>query len=106
MLMGFALPVLFMLRPLSADWSVLPWDRFLGWAWNSVRLGAMTAVLAVGAAWLLAFSLRRRADWLRRASVQVVALGYAVPGAVVVVGLLLPVGWVQQRWPGAGVGGW
>ena len=106
MLMGFALPVLFMLRPLSADWSVLPWDRFLGWAWNSIRLGAMTAVLAVGAAWLLAFSLRRRADWLRRASVQVVALGYAVPGAVVVVGLLLPVGWVQQRWPGAGVGGW
>ncbi len=106
MLMGFALPVLFMLRPLSADWSVLPWDRFLGWAWNSIRLGAMTAVLAVGAAWFLAFSLRRRPDWLRRASVQVVALGYAVPGAVVVVGVLLPVGWVQQRWPAAGVGGW
>ncbi|CAM5781689.1 ABC transporter permease [Ottowia pentelensis] len=106
MLMGFALPVLFMLRPLSADWSVLPWDRFLGWAWNSIRLGAITAVLAVGAAWFLAFSLRRRPDWLRRAAVQVVALGYAVPGAVVVVGLLLPVGWLQQRWPDAGVGGW
>ena len=28
-LMGFVLPVGFMLRPLSADWSVLPWDRFL-----------------------------------------------------------------------------
>lgn len=106
MLMGFALPVLFMLRPLSADWSVLPWDRFLGWAWNSIRLGAITAVLAVGAAWFLAFSLRRRPDWLRRAAVQVVALGYAVPGAVVVVGLLLPMGWLQQRWPDAGVGGW
>jgi hypothetical protein len=26
-LMGFVLPVLFMLRPLAADWSVLPWDR-------------------------------------------------------------------------------
>ena len=106
MLMGFALPVLFMLRPLTADWSVLPWDRFLGWAWNSIRLGAMTAVLAVGAAWFLAFCLRRRPDWLRRAAVQTVALGYAVPGAVVVVGVLLPVGWVQQRWPGTGVGGW
>ncbi|MEZ5605853.1 MAG: iron ABC transporter permease [Burkholderiaceae bacterium] len=106
MLMGFALPVLFMLRPLTADWSVLPWDRFAGWAWNSVRLGAITAVLAVAAAWFLAFCLRRQPDWLRRAAVQVVALGYAVPGAVVVVGLLLPVGWVQQRWPDAGVGGW
>ncbi|MFG5409714.1 iron ABC transporter permease [Piscinibacter sakaiensis] len=30
------------------------------------------------------------------------ALGYAVPGAVVAIGILLPVGWVQQRWPEAG----
>ncbi len=31
-LMGFVLPVLFMLRPLAADWSVLPWDRFVQWS--------------------------------------------------------------------------
>lgn len=105
-LMGFALPVLFMLRPLSADWSVLPWDRFVGWAWNSVRLGAMTAVLAVLLAWFLAFSLRHRPTALRRGAAQVIALGYAIPGAVVVVGLLLPVGWLQQRWPESGAGGW
>lgn len=105
-LMGFVLPVLFMLRPLSADWSVLPWDRFLGWAWNSVRLGAMTAVLAVLAAWFLAFSVRHLPSALRRGAVQVVSLGYAIPGAVVVVGVLLPVGWLQQQWPESGVGGW
>ena len=104
-LMGFVLPVAFMLRPLAADWSVLPWDRFLGWAWNSVRLGAMTAVLAVLAAWFLAYCLRRQPSWPRRLAVQTVSLGYAVPGAVVVVGLLLPVGWLQARWPQAGAGG-
>ena len=103
-LMGFVLPVGFMLRPLSADWSVLPWDRFLIWTWNSVRLGALTAVLAVLAAWLLAYSLRRAPTLLRRAAVQVVSLGYAVPGAVIVVGLLLPVGWLQARWPDSGIG--
>ena len=104
-LMGFALPVLFMLRPLSADWSVLPWDRFLVWTWNSVRLGAMTAVLAVLAAWFLAYSLRRKPSLTRRWAVQIISLGYAVPGAVIVVGLLLPVGWLQARWPNSGVGG-
>ena len=103
-LMGFVLPVGFMLRPLSADWSVLPWDRFLVWTWNSVRLGSITAVLAVLAAWLLAYSLRRAPTLLRRAAVQVVSLGYAVPGAVIVVGLLLPVGWLQARWPDSGIG--
>ena len=43
---------------------------------------------------------------LRRGAAQLVALGYAVPGAVIVVGMLLPVGWVQARWPESGVGGW
>ena len=103
-LMGFALPVGFMLRPLSADWSVLPWDRFLVWTWNSVRLGAITAVLAVAAAWFIAYSLRRAPTVLRRGAAQMVSLGYAVPGAVIVVGLLLPMGWLQARWPDSGLG--
>ena len=103
-LIGFVLPVGFMLRPLSADWSVLPWDRFLQWTWNSVRLGSITAVLAVAAAWFLAYSLRRAATWPRRWAAQVISLGYAVPGAVIVVGMLLPVGWLQARWPESGVG--
>jgi iron(III) transport system permease protein len=105
-LLGFILPVLFMLRPLAADWSVLPWDRFVEWAFNSVRLGAMSALLAVAAALLMAFSLRRAPDKVTRGVVQLAALGYAVPGAVIVVGLLLPVGWLQEAAPRVGVGGW
>ena len=103
-LAGFVLPVLFMLRPLIADWSVLSWSPFLGWAWNSVRLGAISAVLAVVLAFALAFSLRRRPDAPTRWAVQLAGLGYAVPGAVIVVGLLLPVGWAQAKWPTSGVG--
>ena len=102
-LMGFVAPVLFMLRPLAADWSVLPWDRFVQWAGNSVRLGGITAVLAMGIALALAFAVRRRGGALTRAVVQLVSLGYAVPGAVIVVGLLLPVGWLQAAAPGWGL---
>jgi iron(III) transport system permease protein len=105
-LMGFVLPVLFMLRPLVADWEVLSWSRFLGWALNSLRLGALSATLALGLALLLAFNLRRRADAPTRLAVQCVSLGYAVPGAVIVVGLLLPVGWLQAFAPESSVGYW
>lgn len=105
-LMGFVLPVLFMLRPLAADWSVLPWDRFLQWAFNSLRLGAISAVLAVALAVVLAYRLRRAPGGVTRGVVQLAGLGYAVPGAVLVVGLLLPVGWLQQAWPQSGVGYW
>jgi iron(III) transport system permease protein len=76
----------------------------MGWAANSLRLGALSALLAVLVALLMAFSLRRGADGFTRAAVQLAGLGYAVPGAVIVVGLLLPVGWVQARWPDSGVG--
>jgi len=103
-LAGFVLPVLFMLRPLIADWSVLSWGSFSGWALNSVRLGLISAVLAVVLALALAFSVRRRPDAPTRWAVQLAGLGYAVPGAVIVVGLLLPVGWLQARWPGSGAG--
>lgn len=103
-LMGFVAPVAFMLRPLAADWSVLPWERFLHWAANSVRLGGITALLALAVALALAFALRRQPDALTRAVVQLVGLGYAVPGAVIVVGLLLPVGWLQAALPQSGVG--
>ena len=40
-LMGFVLPVLFMLRPLLLDTNEIPWARFGDWALNSVRLGAL-----------------------------------------------------------------
>jgi len=105
-LAGFVLPVVFMLRPLAADWEILPWSRFAEWSWNSMRLGLVTAVLSVAIALLLAFLVRRRPDTLTRAVVQLAGLGYAVPGAVIVVGLLIPVGWLQAAAPQWGVGFW
>src|SRR4029453_9338649 len=67
---------------------------------------AISAGLAVAMALLLAYRLRRAPGGLTRGVVQLAGLGYAVPGAVLVVGLLLPVGWLQQAWPASGVGYW
>ncbi len=103
-LMGFVLPLIFMLRPFAADASALPWERFGQWAFNSLRLASLSAVLAVVLAVALAFSLRRTPDAVTRAVVRLAGLGYAVPGAVIVVGLLLPVGWIQSVAPSLGVG--
>jgi len=105
-LAGFVLPVLFMLRPLLGGWNDLPWGAFLRWSFNSLWLAGLGAALATAAAFWLAFVQRRQSGWLTTGAVQLVALGYAVPGAVLVVGLLLPVGWVQTAVPGASVGYW
>lgn len=105
-LAGFVLPMAFMLRPLVADWSVLPWDSFLRWSIHSLTLALGTAALACSVAVLLAFAVRTHADRLTRGVVQIAALGYAIPGAVIVVGLLLPVGWLQAAFPQTSVGYW
>ncbi|GAB4211048.1 MAG: iron ABC transporter permease [Rhodoferax sp.] len=101
---GFVLPVLFMLHPLVQDWALVSWSAFVQWTFNSLRLGMISAVLAVALAWWLTFSLRRWPDGATRLAARLVGLGYAMPGAVVVVGLLLPLAWVQARWPSLGWG--
>ena len=103
---GFVLPVLFMLRPLVLGWNNLLWDQFINWTLNSLWLAGLSAVLATALALALAFAVRRQPDMLTRGAVQLASLGYAVPGAVIVVGLLLPVGWLQAAAPQTGVGYW
>ena len=109
-LMGFVLPLLFMLRPflasLKSDDAPLPWAQFGQWAVNSVMLGGISAAMAVALALVLAFAVRTRSDALTRGVAQLAGVGYAIPGAVIVVGLLIPVGWVQLKLPQAGVGYW
>ena len=104
--LGFVLPVLFMLRPLVAAWGELPWTQFVRWSLNSVGLAGLSAALATAVALGLAFALRRQPSMLTRAAAQLASLGYAVPGAVIVVGLLLPVGWLQAAAPQTAVGYW
>jgi iron(III) transport system permease protein len=107
-LLGFVLPVLMMLRPLvqglsNAD-APLPWGPFGHWAFNSLKLAAIAAVLAVGMALIMAFVVRRSPNALTRGVVTIAGMGYAVPGAVIVVGLLIPVGALQAAQPSWGIG--
>ncbi|WP_421954284.1 ABC transporter permease [Polaromonas sp.] len=104
--LGFVMPVLFMLRPLILGWDNLLWSQFANWTINSLWLASLSAVLATALAVGLAFAVRSQPSLITRASVQLASLGYAVPGAVIVVGLLLPVGWLQSVAPASGVGYW
>lgn len=104
-LLGFVLPVLWLGWMLwqeahNAEFG-LPLARFAEWAWATFRLAGLAALLAGALALALAFVLRRQGGRLLQAAARVLSLGYAVPGAVVAVGILLPVGWLQQRWPDA-----
>jgi iron(III) transport system permease protein len=107
-LLGFLGPLLAMLAPLmradTENWPSLA--RFAQWAWNSLRLGLLAAGLTVVLALALSHAKRQVGGWLVTTLLKGVGLGYAVPGAVIVVGLLMPMAWLQSHGPqGPGVWG-
>jgi len=92
LLAGFVVPVLLLLRLLLGETEVALTARYLTWSFNSVRVAAVAAVLAVAIAVLIAYANRLAPGPLTRAGSRVLSLGYAVPGTVLAVGVLLPLG--------------
>ena len=98
---GFALPVLLLARLALSEPDLLPLARFAELGWNSFRVAGIAAGLAVCFAIVVAYALRLFPGALTRGAGQVLALGYAVPGTVLAVGVLLPVGAVDVWIAGA-----
>ncbi len=109
-LLGFVLPAGWLLRMAwqHAQYGEMPVsvERYQAWALASLKLAGAAALLTVLLALVLALGQRlgrargwRR--WLAAGVARLLGLGYAVPGAVIAVGLLLPIGWLQARWPQA-----
>jgi iron(III) transport system permease protein len=67
-------------------------QRFWELATNSLTLAVITAGLGVILAVILAYGLRRFPSFGMRLATQMATMGYAVPGAVIAVGILLPIG--------------
>jgi iron(III) transport system permease protein len=89
---GFLIPVALLLRLFLVEPDVVDAARFATWAWNSLRVSAIAAVLAVALAGLVAYAVRIAPSHWTRGTSQLLTLGYAVPGTVLAVGVLLPVG--------------
>jgi iron(III) transport system permease protein len=90
--LGFALPVAILVGLHLEGGDALTQPRFLSFAWHSFALAAAAAALVVAAALLLAYAVRLAAAPLTDAAVRFSTLGYALPGTVVAVGVLYPLG--------------
>src|SRR5690554_5964205 len=87
---GFLVPFAVLIRPtirfgLEADLA-----GFWKTAGNSVMLSVMAALLAVSCALVMAYAQRVASNRFTRPAVQMAGLGYAVPGTVLALGLLIP----------------
>ncbi|MEC5397819.1 ABC transporter permease [Uliginosibacterium sp. H1] len=88
---GFLLPGGLLLRMAIVEGDAQFGERYFELVHNSALISAVTAACAVLLGVLLAYAARlARSPWPSVAN-RVVGLGYAVPGAVIAVGVLIPV---------------
>lgn len=102
LLFGFLLPGSLLLRLALQEGDSEFGMRYGVLAGNSLLVAGMAAVLAVGLAVLLAYAQRLSNAPVVRGVNRLVTLGYAVPGSVIAVGVLIPVTrldhWLAAVW--------
>lgn len=96
LLLGFILPA-FQLSLWAVDtYGEMVDASFLQITLNTILLSFSAALLAVVLALFFAYGKRIIATPLVEASVRVVAIGYAIPGTVIAIGVIIPFAWFDN----------
>ncbi len=95
LLLGFVIPALQL--AMLADWAALLSNDYLKLLWHSFSLAFAAAVLLVALATWLCYGLRLNKHWLVQLLIRLSAMGYAIPGTVIAIGVMLPLAFVDNE---------
>ncbi len=95
-LLGFIIPLLFLVNLALDTYSEVLGKDFYLLLFNSLLLAFATAILALLIALFMAYSNRNSASSINRFMVRFVSMGYAIPGTVIAVGVLIPFAWFDN----------
>ena len=95
--LGFFIPFIvlssYAFRYFDVSWS----SDFLTFASNSFGLSAIAAILTLILGTLLAYSKRMNKHPLTSLAIRISSLGYAIPGAVLAIGIIIPFAWFDNQ---------
>ncbi|GER03746.1 hypothetical protein JCM17846_14280 [Iodidimonas nitroreducens] len=94
---GFLLPVLILLHLAYAGGDAQFGHRYLDLAEKSISLALITALLAVMLALLISYARRTDSTPLSRTTSAIAGIGYAIPGSIIAVGVLIPFAWFDNK---------
>lgn len=89
-LLGFLLPAAILLGWAIETGPRIVDARYVSYTLNTFILSSVAAVTAVIVAMIIAYGLRLRKNRAMAAAARIASMGYAVPGAVIAVGVLIP----------------
>jgi iron(III) transport system permease protein len=73
--------------------------RYFAYLGHTLFLAALAAAAVCAVSLLLAYAARRHVDFASRLALRLATLGYAVPGAVLAVGIFVCFAWLDARIP-------
>lgn len=96
---GFVVPVaqlaLWAIEVASTDFD----SRYLYFLWHSLAFASLAAAAVTATALLLNYSGRRQPGRMSRIILKLATIGYAVPGAVLAVGIFIAFAWIDRAIP-------
>jgi iron(III) transport system permease protein len=94
--LGFVIPAFFLIK-----WAMLTYEsvidsQFYILMFHSIMLAICAAVMAMLLALFMVYGKRRNANWVTNFAVTFTSMGYAIPGTVIAVGVMLPFAWFDK----------
>ena len=94
---GFFIPVVQLSLWALDTWREMVDEAFIELALHSFELAGAAAIVALIPALVLAYGNRLQSSWIMRLCSRLAAMGYAIPGTVIAVGVLIPFGALDNR---------
>ncbi len=90
--LGFLIPAWYLVRMTWLNRDIAIDNDFWSLTNHSFILAIATAVVATIISLIMAYGQRLYPSWVMKGGIRIAAMGYAIPGSVIAVGILIPLG--------------
>jgi iron(III) transport system permease protein len=96
MVFGFLIPVTLLTEMMISNFDAAVDSRFFQYGINTLLVGSIAGILALMIALVMAYGVRLNPTMTTRTATRIGSMGYAIPGSVIAVGVLIPFGWFDN----------
>lgn len=95
-LFGFLIPLGILTEMMISNFDQAVDARFMQFSLNTILVAIIAGCTALLVALIMAYGTRLRPNLLTRSATKIGSMGYAIPGSVIAVGILIPFGWTDN----------
>lgn len=95
-IIGFLIPTSILFVMMLSHFDAAVDARFIRYSLNTIVVALLAGIVALAVALVMSYGVRLNPGFFTKASTRIGAMGYAIPGSVIAVGILIPFGWADN----------